>query len=144
MTSTEPRYSVVGDWLAEWADACTCGGLEPYGHEPECGWEPLASLETVLELLTSKPAVVCNLLTIHRTVADSPAEGFGADPSKLAAIVDQTSITTTDWVEWVAPYDGIFQGATWSSDFLRCVYRPISAYAGMVLSFPLNYEVSSV
>lgn len=38
-----PQFDVVGDWLVEASDRCSCGG-GPYQHEPACGWEPVAQL----------------------------------------------------------------------------------------------------
>ncbi|WPH57691.1 hypothetical protein [Mycobacterium phage WXIN] len=41
------EYSIIGDWLARAVNACTCygGGDHNYGHEPGCGYEPLARVE---------------------------------------------------------------------------------------------------
>lgn len=42
------RFDIAGDWLVEQTDRCTCGvgtGLASvYGHEPGCGYEPVARL----------------------------------------------------------------------------------------------------
>src|SRR5690625_2373375 len=36
------RYAVMGNWIAAYADRCTCGTCGTgYGHESDCGWEPL-------------------------------------------------------------------------------------------------------
>lgn len=41
------RYEIIGDWICEKDDsgACTCGaGGLGFGHEPHCGWEPVATI----------------------------------------------------------------------------------------------------
>lgn len=43
------QFEVVGDWLAERADSCTCGSpLGIYPHEQYCGLEPVAQLKAGL------------------------------------------------------------------------------------------------
>ena len=42
-------YTVVGDWLAEYVDGCTCGmGPTGYQHEPMCGLEPIDTVDNLL------------------------------------------------------------------------------------------------
>ena len=43
-----PRWRIVGTWRVEESDECTGGacGLG-YGHEPECGQEPIVDLSTL-------------------------------------------------------------------------------------------------
>lgn len=41
----ETSFEVVGEWLTERAEDCTCGaGRLSYQHEPMCGLEPVAKL----------------------------------------------------------------------------------------------------
>lgn len=38
----------MGDWLAYPVNKCTCyGGDAHYGHEPGCGYEPMATIGEV-------------------------------------------------------------------------------------------------
>lgn len=46
----EPQYGIHAGWLVQLFDGCTCDG-QPYGHMPECGMEPIASIDEVLEAL---------------------------------------------------------------------------------------------
>lgn len=38
---------IIGTWLAEKVDGCTCGPGPMGEHEPGCGWEPVVDLTTV-------------------------------------------------------------------------------------------------
>lgn len=49
----EPQYGIHADWLVQLLDGCTCDG-QPYGHMPECGMEPIASLDEVFEALRER------------------------------------------------------------------------------------------
>lgn len=42
-----PQLEIVGDWLAEIVDGCTCHNPTSGPHEPGCGLEPLAKLTAV-------------------------------------------------------------------------------------------------
>lgn len=44
-------YDINGEWLVQRVDGCTCYGGRPYGHEPGCGWEPIAKVADMLEAL---------------------------------------------------------------------------------------------
>jgi hypothetical protein len=50
MTEPSGRYVIVGQWLAQETDGCTCGSPNnaPYPHEPGCGQEPIQKIETLL------------------------------------------------------------------------------------------------
>lgn len=59
-------YAVFGDWLAQCVDQCTCYGGE-FGHEPGCGYEPIAKISEVLAALS----VVKRLSDLHRPLMSS-------------------------------------------------------------------------
>lgn len=62
------KFSIVGDWLVQQVNTCTCwGGDLHYGHEPGCGYEPLVKVE---ELRASGIAL--------SELPDSPSEYWGA------------------------------------------------------------------
>lgn len=46
------KFELIGSWIVEKVDACTCGSgadiTKLYGHEPGCGIEPVAPLETLI------------------------------------------------------------------------------------------------
>jgi hypothetical protein len=52
----EPEYSIMNGWLVEFANACTCYGGGPYGHESGCGYEPIAKVEDLLAKAAPTPA----------------------------------------------------------------------------------------
>ena len=40
-----PRFIIMGTWLVEVLDYCTCGaGGDSYSHEQYCGYEPMVDL----------------------------------------------------------------------------------------------------
>lgn len=43
-------FAVIGNWLAEPVDGCTCAGTTP--HEPACGYSPITQLQPVYNPLT--------------------------------------------------------------------------------------------
>ncbi|GEM_PF-3444980 len=46
----EPKYKIIGDWLAARVDDCTCMDPgPPWPHEPSCGWEPLFKVADAVE-----------------------------------------------------------------------------------------------
>lgn len=62
-------YAVFGDWLAKCVDQCTCYGGE-FGHEPGCGYEPVAKISEI-EAVLGTVAVVRGLHRPH----ESPFSG---------------------------------------------------------------------
>lgn len=46
-------YAVIGEWLVQEADGCTCYGGGPYGHEPGCGYEPVAKISEIEATLSA-------------------------------------------------------------------------------------------
>lgn len=55
----DATYKVVGTWLVEVVDDCTCGtnGL-PYGHEPGCGTDPVVDLSRLMAIPTGPEHVI--------------------------------------------------------------------------------------
>lgn len=42
---------VVGNWLAQEVEGCTCAPVDYHGHAPMCGLEPLFPVKEVLDAL---------------------------------------------------------------------------------------------
>lgn len=43
----DPPHKVIGEWLVEQVDECTCGSIDigvGIQHEPHCGWEPIEKI----------------------------------------------------------------------------------------------------
>lgn len=55
-------FAVVGEWLVQEADGCTCCGLSP--HEPGCGYEPLAKLADITDALQAAGYAVIELPSV--------------------------------------------------------------------------------
>jgi hypothetical protein len=49
----EPEFAIHAGWFVGVTSECTCG-MEMYGHLPECGMEPIATVDEVLEALREK------------------------------------------------------------------------------------------
>lgn len=54
--------TVVNDWLVEYTDECTCGGVDQFGHEAHesgCHYEPMVNLKDMS--LAERIAVVLDM-----------------------------------------------------------------------------------
>lgn len=52
--TTESRLAVMGDWLVQEVNQCTCGGGGyDLPHEPGCGFEPLIKLDELKAAVTA-------------------------------------------------------------------------------------------
>ena len=58
LVTDKAKFEIVGSYLCEWVNKCTCGGYsDPYWqHEPGCGLEPAIPLKD-LEKLLAPPRV---------------------------------------------------------------------------------------
>lgn len=69
-------FRVMGEWLVEESEGCNCGtaGIDTYGHEPNCGLEPLGKVEDMIaRSMTVEKIRVLHSAT-HRTVAYDAGE----------------------------------------------------------------------
>jgi hypothetical protein len=59
-------YAIFGEWLAKCVDQCTCYGGE-FGHEPGCGYEPVAKIAEIEAALSAAERV----RKLHRPLENS-------------------------------------------------------------------------
>ncbi|QRY48120.1 hypothetical protein JVX93_15825 [Mycolicibacterium boenickei] len=69
-------FAVMGDWLAQTINQCTCYGGE-FGHERGCGYEPVAKVEEVKAALKAAGLGVIELPSVaHKGPHDTDAKFF--------------------------------------------------------------------
>lgn len=72
---TAPGFVIENGWIAQAVNGCTCGNGDayPYGHQPGCGLEPIASVESALNALAALGGMTSSTVwTASYTTADHP------------------------------------------------------------------------
>jgi hypothetical protein len=72
-----PGLVIENGWIAQVVDSCTCGNGDayPYGHQPGCGLEPIATVESALVALATIGTMTTS--TFWTAEFPDPAGGVG-------------------------------------------------------------------
>lgn len=71
---TPGQYSVINDWLVIAANQCTCGAGGEFGHEPGCGYEPVAKIAEIEAALAN----VRNIRELAETMMNEQGQGWNS------------------------------------------------------------------